>query len=161
VALALLLATLMPATKAAAAADSYGYLGVGCWNVWINDSLTWGITLASVHLEADNICIVYNLYGYWVIYSNPSGWAHHYNNPVVLLWCGYDGSTTGDWLPNSVNLAWGVAPNADFLSTTFWQTGCNPYLETIDHAGIWVYAGDTNPFHPPLLINTHDNWSGP
>jgi hypothetical protein len=149
----LIASILVPASPARA----NGSLPAGCWNLWINDKQTflWW-TEDTVHFEVDRVCVVW--YFAWVIIPPyPYSWANETNNPVFKLWCGWD-SYFADWLYGDVNIAWGSSENANFLDTPLWDKGCSPFLMSIDHAGIWVYAGGES---LPYVINTSNNWSGP
>jgi hypothetical protein len=145
---------------------SAGYIGTGCWNLWVDDHLSWAwITTAKVHLEVDNVCVFWNAYwptyGDWIITSTPTAWSSHYNNPIFELWCGYQNWNAG-WFGRGVYFDWGASVAANFIATPLsWNFQCFQPLQTVDGIGIWVYAGGYGPFAPPLVANTSENWSGP
>jgi hypothetical protein len=146
--------------------DGSGYLhGAACYGIWVhNDQYInfFGITtldIASVQISMDYPCVVVNLYGYWVIYNQPSGsfdWQR--SNPLFWLTCGLS-SWTADWLPGEDALAFQVVGIANWAAMPYaFGHGCFPPIEESQDVGLWLYAGMFFTQGLPLVVWNDNNF---
>jgi hypothetical protein len=114
-----------------------------CWWVKMTDSsvnfLGWALWTNNV--QVNNWCWVYNLYGYWVIYSQP--WHAYW---VTSHWgwasCGMEGYLEGF---NDPPFQWGTAETWEFGRIVgLGSVDCIPdpfrQLNVTQETGVWVYG---------------------
>lgn len=109
----------------------------GCYYVdsYYNFTNVFGWTLASTTLHIDNWCWVYNLYGYWVIYSQPNGY-FEVSTHWGYAYCGND-SWHSDWV-------FGGWEYADGGTTYFYPGVCSyPGIEPHMNLQMQVYGDGT------------------
>ena len=112
---------------------------------WAKDTVAThnflGWTLTTVNVQVNNWCWVYNLYGYWVIYSEP-WWAWWVTTHWGWGTCGIVGQLAG-W--NDPPFQWGAAATFQFgrivgLGSTYCFPDPSGQLSHTDEAGVWVYG---------------------